>query len=98
MFSGKRVNRQYQPHHALQPGTRLQQILWEEGEGEAQQLSARVTRWVKGSFGYKMGPAQTSSEKLNIGELLIYDQCMATVFKMAYILIPAQIIHSIKCN
>ena len=46
MFSGKRANRQHQPHHALQPGARLQQILWEEGEGEAQQLPAGVTRWV----------------------------------------------------
>lgn len=46
LFSGKRVNGQQQPHHALQPGARVQQILWEEGEGEAQQLSARVTRWV----------------------------------------------------
>lgn len=44
VFSGKRINRQHQPHHALQPGARLQQVLWEEGEGEAQQLSARVAR------------------------------------------------------
>lgn len=46
VFSGERVNGEHQPHHALQPGARLQQILWEEGEGEAQQLPARVTRLV----------------------------------------------------
>lgn len=46
VLSGERVNGKHQPHHALQPGARLQQVLREEGEGEAQQLSTRVTRWV----------------------------------------------------
>lgn len=45
VFSWERVNWEYQPHHALQPGTRLQQILWEKSEGEAQQLSTGITRW-----------------------------------------------------
>lgn len=36
VISGNRINRQHQPHHTLQPGARLQQILWEEGEREAQ--------------------------------------------------------------
>lgn len=52
VFSGKRVNGQHQPHHALQPGACLQQVLWEEGEGEAQQLPARVTRSVVFNNGY----------------------------------------------